>query len=126
MSLSLNPARASLRKGPYLVERSHGGVARKGRKQSAMCPAEPHRLLRRFAGQKAIEKSRRKPVAATHAIQHIQFARQAGIAVTVDPGQGAPLMTARRAHLPERSRHGMNLRIPVYYSVNHGEETRRV
>ena len=73
---SLNSRRASLGERPHLLDRRHRRVARERRDQRAVCPAEPDRLLRRFAGQQAVEQARRKAVAAADAVVDVDLARR--------------------------------------------------
>src|SRR5579863_5535279 len=53
-SLALNASGATGGEGADLFQGSHGGVARKGGYQSAVRPAEPESILRRFTGQQPI------------------------------------------------------------------------
>ena len=47
-------------------------------------------VLRRLAGQQAVEESGGEAVAAADAVEHVELARRRDVRSAVDPGHGAP------------------------------------
>ena len=87
-----------------------------------MRPAQLDCFLRRLAGERAVEKSRREPVTTADTIEHVQLARRRDMRLAIDPGHRAPIMPVRHMHLAQCRGDDLDLRMFLYHAIDHPEK----
>ena len=78
--------------------------------------------LWRFAGEQSVEETRRKAVAAAHAVKHVEFADWRLEGLAFNPRDRAPTVAIGRVDFAQRGGHRLDLGIILYHRVNHPEE----
>ena len=86
---SLHPGRSALGQRLDLLEPGHGDVAGEGGQQCAVGPAEAERFLRGSPRDQAVDQAGGEAVAAADAVDDVELAGRADVALAVEPKTAA-------------------------------------
>src|ERR1700677_4765448 len=120
--LALDAGGTALSEGSDLFNGGHGRVAGKCGEQRAVGPAQFDSVFRRLAVQQAVDEARGKAITAANTIDHIEIDSGCGVGLAVDPGYGAPAMTAGGVDFAQRRGDDFHSTMLFDDVVDHGEE----